>query len=322
MAPDAISGPDDVQAPRFLTDVILELGFATEEQVKEAIEAARLTNKTVEHVMVEHGDLTEEQLGRALAERNGIAYIDLSSYEVDHEALEQITPAIARRISAVPIGFADGNSIVVAIADPAGGVAAGEIGAMTRLRVRSVVAAKRDIDALIEKIPEKQTKQVPHERRGGSPQEQVPPPEQEAPSQAQVSQRRESPRAPAAPPLEGDMMEQVMQLADPGREVDLSPDLKLVHDEKADAASEAEMKELRGDLAKMLELEQDLRTTITQVGERLKRTGLVAGSERVAELEDQLKASEDARGEAERERDELRQRLAAIRDRLGGSATG
>jgi hypothetical protein len=41
--------------PRFLTDVIVELGHATRERVDEAIEAARASDATPEDTLVQNG---------------------------------------------------------------------------------------------------------------------------------------------------------------------------------------------------------------------------------------------------------------------------
>ena len=66
----------------FLSDVIVELGFATSDAVEEAVREAR-SGSTVAQVLVETGAISEEQLARATAERYGLAYIDLESFEVD-----------------------------------------------------------------------------------------------------------------------------------------------------------------------------------------------------------------------------------------------
>jgi hypothetical protein len=53
----------------FLSDVIVELGFASRDTVEQAVRAARSPGSTVARVLVEMGAITEEQLARATAER-------------------------------------------------------------------------------------------------------------------------------------------------------------------------------------------------------------------------------------------------------------
>lgn len=325
--------PEHAPAPRFLTDVILELGFTTSEKIVEAIEAARLTNTTAEQLLVEHGDITPDQLGHALAVRHGTEYIDLDSYQVDMEAAHQVTRTVARRCGVVPVAFAGADALVVAIYDSSGAAAAGDIAALTRMEVKPVVASRELIEALIEKLPEREVVRPGRDRRGGrqrqSPVEQQPQgevytnvPAQPATSPAQAPRPSQPPVQPTTPrpaaPLEGDLLERVAQLADPTRAVDLSPDLRLVQDAAAGASPEQSRQQLRVELDRLVALEQDFRATLEQVTERMRVAGALPGSsERIAELEEKLAAAESARDLAEGERDELRRRLAAIRDTLG-----
>src|SRR4029079_13370950 len=59
-------------SPGFLTDVIVELGFATREQVDEAIAQARTSGQTPEQVLISNGVVPQERLAQATAERYGL----------------------------------------------------------------------------------------------------------------------------------------------------------------------------------------------------------------------------------------------------------
>ena len=65
----------------FLSDIIVELGFASRETVEKAVRAARSPGTTVARVLVDSGAITEEELARATAERYGIDYVDLGDFE-------------------------------------------------------------------------------------------------------------------------------------------------------------------------------------------------------------------------------------------------
>ena len=59
--------------------MIAELGFVPAERVEAAVEEAKSAGRTPEQVLVDAGDLTAEQLARAIAERFGLDYVDLTS---------------------------------------------------------------------------------------------------------------------------------------------------------------------------------------------------------------------------------------------------
>src|SRR3954471_15825435 len=134
----------------FLSDVIVELGFATSDAVEEAVREAR-SGSTVAQVLVESGAISEEQLARATAERYGIAYLDLASYEVDSSAAAMIKPSAAKRYQAVPVGFV-GGGLLVAMADPADSLGVNDIDVMPKREVQPAVAPRPALDALLDKL--------------------------------------------------------------------------------------------------------------------------------------------------------------------------
>jgi type IV pilus assembly protein PilB len=132
--------------------VIVELGFATDEQVKDAIEASRSTGTTPEKVLISSHAINSDQLARALAERYGLDHLDLSVFQVDMGAANCITTAAARRYQAVPVAFIDDRTLLVAMADPANVLAVDDIAIMTGREVRVAVGAPDDVAALITKL--------------------------------------------------------------------------------------------------------------------------------------------------------------------------
>jgi hypothetical protein len=136
----------------FLSDVIVELGFASRDTVEEAVRAARSPGTTVARELVDMGAITEEQLARATAERYGIDYIDLAGFEVDPAAANLIKPTAARRYQAVPVAYL-GSGLLVAMADPADALGVNDIAVMTKLEVRPAVASRPTLEALLEALP-------------------------------------------------------------------------------------------------------------------------------------------------------------------------
>src|SRR4051794_21964553 len=81
---------------RFISDVIIELGFAAEDRVQAAVEEAKATGRTPEQVLLQSGALSPEQLARATAERFGLDHVDLSIYKPDIGALNLVNAQAAR----------------------------------------------------------------------------------------------------------------------------------------------------------------------------------------------------------------------------------
>src|SRR5207237_1119727 len=137
---------------RFLTDIIVELGFADQERVSNAIEMARSQGTTPEQVLLSGGALSDDQLSRAIAERYGLDHYDLSVFEIDTAAAQLISASAAKRYDAVPIAFQDENTLIVVMADPANVVAVDDIRIMTGLEVRTAVAGREDIRSLTSRL--------------------------------------------------------------------------------------------------------------------------------------------------------------------------
>ncbi len=136
----------------FITDVLVELGFASEEVVRGAVESGRTAGRTPESLLLEQGAITEDQLSRATAERYGLDHVDLGVYDVDVAAAALFPVTMARRYSAVPVGYMDQHTLLVAAADPANVLAVDDIQIATGLDCRIAVAAKSDVEALLSRL--------------------------------------------------------------------------------------------------------------------------------------------------------------------------
>jgi len=138
---------------RFISDVIAELGFVPAERVQAAVEEAKSAAETPEQLLVEAGDLTSEQLARAIAERFGLDFVDLSVYKADPGALNLVTAQAARRYNAAPIGFDEsGKRLLVAMIDPSNVLALDDLKLMTGHPITRVVAAPDDLATVIAKM--------------------------------------------------------------------------------------------------------------------------------------------------------------------------
>jgi type IV pilus assembly protein PilB len=152
-------GSDGVTPPsrrggsgRFLTDVLVELGYTDRDHAHRAIEAARSAGLTPERVLLDQHVITPEQLSRATAERYGLDHIDLGLFKVDMGAANLLTAAAARRYGAVPVAYVDEHTVLLAMADPANVLAVDDIALLTRMDVKAAVASPDDISGLITRM--------------------------------------------------------------------------------------------------------------------------------------------------------------------------
>jgi type IV pilus assembly protein PilB len=136
----------------FVTDVLVDLGFAPEDRARQAIEEARTAGRPPERLLLEQGAIDADQLSRAVAERYGLDHIDLAVYQIDMAAANLISVNTARRYMALPVGFVDEETLIVAMADPANVLAVDDIQIATALDCRVAVAAEEDIEALIGRL--------------------------------------------------------------------------------------------------------------------------------------------------------------------------
>jgi type IV pilus assembly protein PilB len=148
----SVTVPPEGRPGRLIGDVVVDLGFATREKVEEAVEIARAQSKPTGQVLVEQGILRHDQLARVVAERYGLDYIDLSTYELDMGAVNLIDMEAIRRYQAVPVGFLEDGTLLLAMADPTNVLTVDDIAMLTGRRVRSASASVEDLNILITRL--------------------------------------------------------------------------------------------------------------------------------------------------------------------------
>jgi type IV pilus assembly protein PilB len=151
-APAVTSPADANQGRRRLGDVVVDLGFADRETVEKVAAKARERGTPIGEALVEDGVVSPHQLARALADRNGLPYVDLSVFEVDKGAANLLSAAEARRFRAIPVAFLDSETILVATSNPANVLGLDDIGMATGYKIRPSVASPQDIEAVINQL--------------------------------------------------------------------------------------------------------------------------------------------------------------------------
>ena len=140
------------RSEQLIGDVIVELGYARREAVERAVKLARDAGLPTGRMMLEMGALRHDQLARALAERFGVDFVDLSVFEIDMGACNLIPVDVAKRYQAVPVGFMPDRSVLLAMVDPSNVLTLDEISMITGRKVRAAAAAAEDVAALLGRL--------------------------------------------------------------------------------------------------------------------------------------------------------------------------
>ena len=86
----------------FLSDVVVDLGYATCDEVDRAVAEARGPGKLFERVLIKRGAIDEDQLARAIAERDGFAHVDLDEFALSRSRRCRRSASAGRRRSQFP----------------------------------------------------------------------------------------------------------------------------------------------------------------------------------------------------------------------------
>jgi type IV pilus assembly protein PilB len=140
------------RSTRMIGEVVVDLGFADNDAVEEAVAAARSQGRPTGLVLVERGVLRHDQLARVVAERFGLDFVDLAVYDLDMGAVNLIGVDTAKRYQAVPVGFTDDGSLLLAMANPTNVLTIDDVGMMTGRRIRPAAASVEDLNLLLARL--------------------------------------------------------------------------------------------------------------------------------------------------------------------------
>jgi type IV pilus assembly protein PilB len=140
------------RSQRMIGEVVVDLGLADREAVEEAVSASREQGRPTGVVLVERGVLRHDQLARVVAERFGLDFVDLSSFDLDMGAVSMVPVQAAKRYQAVPVGFTDDGALLLAMANPTNVLTIDDVGMMTGRRIRPAAASVEDLNLLLARL--------------------------------------------------------------------------------------------------------------------------------------------------------------------------
>jgi type IV pilus assembly protein PilB len=134
---------------RKFTDVLIEKGSLTQEQLDRALQLAETKREPLEKILVEMKVAPKDEVMWARAEELGKIYVDLANRKIDPDTATIIPEPAARRHHLICIGKVD-NKITLAMADPTDILALDDVRIRTGMVPEPVLSFYDDIERALD----------------------------------------------------------------------------------------------------------------------------------------------------------------------------
>ncbi|MGK2879133.1 MAG: GspE/PulE family protein [Solirubrobacterales bacterium] len=133
------------RTPPTVLDALVRLGFVGSLHLESAVAKAQAQGITPEQVLMADSVVSTDQIARATAEKFGINYIDLATFEIDMAVATLISAEKAKAYEALPVRQYEDGSVLIAMANPANVLALDDLKLILRKELRPAVAAPDDL---------------------------------------------------------------------------------------------------------------------------------------------------------------------------------
>ena len=134
-----------------LGEALVELGFVSEEKVKEVIAQQRAGQGKLEKILLDTKQVTGAQLARALAYQLDVPFIDPQDDPPEPRVLNLVPGATLRSYTVFPHRIDDDNNLIVLMSDPRNITASDDLRIITGYNIVPVVAPVEEITKLIQR---------------------------------------------------------------------------------------------------------------------------------------------------------------------------
>ncbi len=134
-----------------LGEILVRAGKITAEQLAAALAVQAVEGGKIGQVLVRQLVLDEDEIAQTLAEQKGLDCVRLTAFPIDRRAVSEIPERLARKRLVIPIAY-EGESLVLAMADPLDVEAIDDVRLTTGRNVVPVVATPTQIQYAIEKF--------------------------------------------------------------------------------------------------------------------------------------------------------------------------
>lgn len=153
----------------YLGNYLINNGIITQQQLEKALEYQKERRKQgikelLGQILINMGYCTGEDIMRAMAANAGVPFMTLDDNPIDEKAASLITPDVAIRYQALPIGF-DNDKLLVAMLHPMDIVAIDDISILTGYDVQPVVIPDVQLKEAIDRFSGTDSGIITHEDR-------------------------------------------------------------------------------------------------------------------------------------------------------------
>ena len=142
--------PSHAKSRKSVEQLLLERGQVTEDQLAQAKGVqAQTPGKTIVQILLTMNAANEGQVLSALAEQLGLAFEVPEKAAIDEKAFSLLPPEYIRKNFVLPIRF-DGETLIVGMADPNNVFLIDELRRKTKRTIKTVVCATTDINRVVE----------------------------------------------------------------------------------------------------------------------------------------------------------------------------
>lgn len=132
-----------------LGDALLQDNSVTQAQLDHALKAqARDRKKQLGEILIEMGAVDKETIKRVLAQKIGIPFVDLSTFQFDPALIRAVPAGLVRKHAMIPL-YRTELRMAVAMVNPLATDAIKEMGFVTKLTIDPVMASEDDMSAAI-----------------------------------------------------------------------------------------------------------------------------------------------------------------------------
>ncbi len=143
-----------------LGDILMAARLITQRQLEAALDTQKKTGGRLGEVLINLGFVTEYDMCNTLAEQLGYPFIPNPEIQMEPGVAVMVSEELAKKYRAVPVRL-EGNSLVVAMADPLNFLAIDDIGLASGRRVKPAVSPEKAIQrALLKAYAIKSTGQA------------------------------------------------------------------------------------------------------------------------------------------------------------------
>src|ERR1017187_8650330 len=137
-------------AAKGLGELLVREQLISIDQLEQAKKDQKNSGGRLGTALVKLGYVSDQQLAEFLSKQYQVPAIDLTSFEIDPEALKAVPKEICEKHMVIPISRS-GNNLVIAMSDPSNIFVRDDIQFLSRCKIEAVVASEASILQAIER---------------------------------------------------------------------------------------------------------------------------------------------------------------------------